>query len=105
MSKSQKSIELGKVMKPNGKAFFSFDQSIKSIQITREIKKDGEMITEIVNVAPNGEYLSGAFINKFDDNVNFKLEKEWITPEKAEADLAYGKDKGISSIFSIKVES
>ena len=104
MSKT-KNIELGKVMKPNGKAFFSFDNNITEIQITRKVKLDGEDVTEVVKVAPNGEYLSGGFINKFEDNVNFKLDKEWITPEKAESDLAYGKDKGISSIFSIKVES
>jgi len=105
MSKNTKSIELGRVMKPNGNAFFSFDSQIKSIQITREVKKDGELVTEVLNVSPNGEYLSGAFINKFEDNVAFKLDKGWIDEAKAEKDLAYGKDKGVSSIFSIKVES
>lgn len=104
MSKS-KTIELGRVLKPNGKAFFSFDTSIKEIELTREYQIDGETITEKVKVAPNGEYLSGGFINKFEDNVNFKLGKGWINEKKAEADLEYGKKMGISSIFQVKVES
>jgi hypothetical protein len=104
MSKT-KNIEFLKVMKPNGKAFGSFDSSIKKIIIEREYKVDGETVTERVQVAPNDQYLSGCFINKFEDSINFKLEKGWIDDKKAEADLAYGKDKGISSVFSIKVES
>jgi hypothetical protein len=105
MSKKQKTIELGKVMKPTGKAFFSFDNSIKEIELTREYEVDGETITEKVKVAPNGEYLSGAFISKFEDNVNFKLDKGWISEKKANSDLEYGKQKSISSIFQVKVES
>ena len=105
MSKKNKTIELGKVMKPSGNPFFSFDSSIKKIIIEREYEADGETITEKVQVAPNGEYLSGAYINKFEDNVNFKLEKGWITEKKAQADLEYGKNKKISSLFQVKVES
>ena len=104
MSK-QKTVTLGNVMKPNGNAFFSFDSSIKSIEITREIEIDGEKVTEKVKVSPNGEYLSGAFINKFEDNTRFKAEKGWITEQQAEKQIEYGKSKGISSIFSVKVET
>ena len=105
MSKKQKTVTLGNVMKPNGNAFFSFDSSIKSIELTREYEVDGEKITEKVRVSPNGDFLSGAFINKYDDNIRFKAEQGWITEEAAEKQLAYGKDKGISSVFSVKVES
>lgn len=105
MSKKEKTIELGRVMKPNGKPFFSFDSSIKKIEITREYEVGGEKITEVTQVAPNGEYLSGGFINKYDDNIKFKAEKEWITQDAAEKALAYGADKGISSVFSVKVQS
>lgn len=104
MSK-QKTIELGKVMKPNGNPFFSFDSAIKEIEITREYEKDGETITEKLKVVPNGKHLSGAFINKFEDNVNFKLDKGWISEKKAQADLEYGKKNNVSSLFQVKVES
>jgi len=105
MSKKEKSLTLGNVMKPNGNAFFSFDPSIKKIEITREYEVSGEKITEVVQVAPNGEYLSGAFINKYEDNIRFKAEKEWITQEAAEKQLQYGKSKNITSVFSVKVNS
>lgn len=104
MSKS-KTIDLGKVMKPNGNAFFSFDNQIKDIVITREYEVDGETVTEQLKVSPRDGYLSGAFINKYEDNINFKLEKGWISEKKAQADLEYGKNKKISSVFQVKVES
>lgn len=104
MSK-EKTIELGRVMKPNGKAFFSFNDQIKEIEITREYEVDGETVTEKVKVAPNGTYLSGGFINKFADQVEFKRNKGWISDKKAEADLAYGEKNNISSVFSVKVTS
>lgn len=105
MSKKQKTIDLLKVMKPNGKAFGSFDSSIKKIIIEREYEVDGETVTEKLQVAPNGEYLSGAFINKFNDQIDFKLRQGWISDKKAEADRAYGEKNNISSTFQIKVES
>jgi hypothetical protein len=104
MSK-QKTIDLLKVMKPNGKAFGSFDSSIKNIIIEREYQVDGETITEKVKVVPNNEYLSGTFINKFKDQIEFKRGKGWISDEKANSDLKYAEEKGISSVFSVKVES
>ena len=105
MSKKEKTIELGKVMKPNGTPFFSFDNSIKSIDITREYVKDGETFTEVLTVLPKDEkYLSGAFINKYADNVKFKLDKGWIDEAKATSDLAFGEKQSISSIFQVKVQ-
>jgi hypothetical protein len=103
MSKKEKSLELGKVLKPKGNAFFSFDSSIKKITIEREYDGKDGLVQETLEVAPNNEYLSGAFINKYNENLKFKLDKEWITKEKYESDLAYGEKMGISSIFSVKV--
>ena len=107
-NKKQKTIDLGQVMKPSGSPFFSFDKTIKKIEITREYEKDGETVTEVLQVAPNPknkDYLAGAFINKYAENVNFKREQGWINDKQAEQQLAYGEKQKISSVFQVKVES
>lgn len=109
MSKKQKTIDLGRVMKPKGNPFFSFDSSIDKIVIHRSYEVEGEKVTEVLEVATNEvngkTYLGSAFINKFQDNLDFKLSKGWIDEASHQKQSEYAQDKGISSLFQVKVES
>ena len=106
MSKKQKTIDLGIVKKGQYGPYFSFDGKIKSVTFERELDIDGEKITEKVTVPVNEKgYLGSAYINKTEDKINFGLEKGWYDEAEAEKKLNNAKEYGISSYFSVKVES
>ena len=105
MSK-QKTVDLGKVVKYSKATVFQFDSSIKSVTLERELTIDGEKITEKVKVPVNDKgYLESAFINKTEDYFNFKASQGWMDADKAEGAKNKCLENGISSFFSIKVES
>lgn len=105
-TKKSKTIDLGTVRKGEYGPYFSFDKQIKSVTFEREYEIDGDKISEKVTVPVNDKgYLSSAYINKTEDLVKFKESKGWIDEAQAEKMLNNAKEWGISSYFSVKVES
>ena len=102
MSKEKKNIQLGSLSKKPQGNFFNFDNSIKKITIEREING----VTEVVTVVKNDAgYLDGGFVNKADENIRFRLDKDWISEEVAQKLLDFNERNGVKSVVSIKVQS
>lgn len=105
MSKT-KTIEFGTVRKGKNGPYFTFDNSIKSIKITREFNSNGDTVTQVLEVPVNDKgYLESAFINKTEDYFENKVSRGWMNPDKAENAKNALLEKGVSSIFQVKVKS
>ena len=99
-----KSIDFGTVRKGSKGPFFTFDPSIKSIKITREYVSKGETVTQVLEVPINDKgYLEAAFIDKTEDYFNNKVNRGWMDADKAEKAKNALLEKGVSSIFQVKV--
>ena len=106
MSKKEKTINLGSIIKGKYGPFLSLDKSIKSVTIEREYQSKGDTIRETVKVGQNDKgYLNPANIQKIKDAVNFKLEKEWITEEQADKIIENSEKYNISSEVTVKVSN
>lgn len=102
--KKPKSIDLGKVYKGKNGPFFSFDPSITKIQVTREYEQNGEKVIQVLDLESNEEGYFNAFINKTDDYFKNKVNRGWLDADKAEAACTKLKEKGVSSLFQVKIQ-
>lgn len=106
MSKKEKTINLGNIIKGKYGPFLSLDKSIKSITIEREYISKGDTIKEKVSLQPNEKgYLPAANIQKVKDAVDFKLKQGWITEEQAEKIIDSSEKYNISSEVTVKVSN
>jgi hypothetical protein len=104
MSKA-KSVDLGTVRKGKNGPYFTFDTSIKKVQITREFQGKDGTVTQVLEVPLNEKgYLESAFISKIDDYFSNKVDRNFMTAEKAESAKKKLAEKGVSSIFQVKVK-
>ena len=70
----------------------------------REYESKGETVTQVLEVPVNDKgYLEAAFIDKTEDYFNNKVNRGWMEADKAEKAKNSLLEKGVSSIFQVKV--
>jgi len=103
--KEGKTIDLAKVINSERGKFISFDNSIKSITITREFESKGETISQTLDVMVNDAgYLVPVNLETPEERAEFRFEKGWINEEQADKLINMSEKYNIVQFLTVKVE-